>query len=301
MPENPSLQTTTLYDPRTAGPKPPFDQDAIKRPGHESDMTVKPDHGEETYVGKGRLDGRRALITGGDSGIGRAVAIAFAREGADVVISCLPEEAEDSKFTAEFVTRAGRKVLVMPGDIQKENHCQQLIDRTVKELGGIDILVNNAAFQVTHDSLEEFTTEEFDRTFKTNIYATFWLSRAALKVMKPGSAIINTTSIQAFVPSPNLLSYSPTKAAIANFTKGLSHSAMQRGIRVNAVAPGPVWTPLIPSTMPEEKTKEFGKTTSFERPAQPVELAPLFVFLASNEARFVTGEIYGATGGITPL
>jgi len=296
-----TLQETKLNDPKTAQPKPPFDQDAIQHPGHEAEMTVKPDHGEESYVGKGRLEGRCALITGGDSGIGRAVALAFAREGASVAISFLPEEAQDAAETEKWIKQAGQKALLLPGDIQEEQHCKDMIARTVKEFGKLDILVNNAAYQVTHDSLEEFTTEEFDRTFRTNIYATFFLCRAALPVMQPGSAIVNTTSIQAFVPSPNLLSYSPTKAAIANFTKGLSQTAMEKGIRVNAVAPGPVWTPLIPATMPEEKVKEFGKTTVYERPAQPVELAPLFVFLASNEARYVTGEVYGATGGKTPL
>ena len=270
-------------------------------PGHEADMAVKPDHGETSYVGSGRLKGRCALVTGGDSGIGRAVALAFAREGAQVAISCLPEEAEDAAETERLITEAGVQALVLPGDIQKEQHCQELIEETVAAFGSLDILVNNAAFQVTHDSIEEFTAEEFDRTFRTNVYATFFLCRAAYKVMKPGSAIINTTSIQAFVPSPNLLSYSPTKAAIANFTKGFSQTAIKKGIRVNAVAPGPVWTPLIPATMPAEKASEFGKTTLFERPAQPVELAPLFVFLASNEARYATGEVYGATGGKTPL
>jgi len=264
-------------------------------------MALAPDHGEASYKGLGRLTGRAALITGADSGIGRAVAIAFAREGADVAISYLPEEEKDGTETAKWVRQAGRKAVQLPGDIRDEQHCKDLIDRTVKELGHLDILVNNAAFQATHDSIEEFTTEEFDRSFKTNVYAMFWLCRAAMPVLKPGSAIINTASIQAFVPSPNLLSYSPTKAAIANFTKGLSQTAMKRGIRVNAVAPGPVWTPLIPSTMPPEKVKKFGQDTSFERAAQPVELAPLFVFLASNEARFVTGEVYGATGGDTPL
>ncbi len=264
-------------------------------------MHVAADHGEESYQGLGRLTGRAALITGADSGIGRAVAIAFAREGADVVLSYLPDEEQDASETARWVRQSGRKAVQMPGDIRDEQHCKKLIERTVAELGHLDILVNNAAYQATHDSLEEFTTEEFDRSFKTNVYAMFWLCRAALPVMQPGSVIINTSSIQAFDPSPNLLSYSPTKAAIANFTKGLSKSAMKRGIRVNAVAPGPVWTPLIPSTMPAEKVKTFGQDTSYERAAQPVELAPLFVFLASNESRFATGEVYGATGGQTPL
>ena len=263
-------------------------------------MALRPDHGEESYKGSGRLEGRCALITGGDSGIGRAV-IAFAREGANVAISCLPVEAGDAEETGKWVRQAGRKALLMPGDIQQEQHCKELIERTAKEFGKLDVLVNNAAFQVTHESIEEFTAAELEQTFRTNFFATFFLCRAALPVMPEGSSIINTTSIQAFVPSPNLLTYSPTKAAIANFTKGFAQTAIEKGIRVNAVAPGPVWTPLIPSTMPPDKVAEFGKTTLFERPAQPVELAPLFVFLASNEARFVTGEVYGATGGKTPV
>ncbi len=295
------IQDPELIDPRDAGPKPPYPQDNTRRPGLEPDMAVQADHGEQSYRGSGRLNGRVALITGGDSGIGRAVAIAFAREGADLAISYLPEEEKDAAETAKWVRSAGHEPLLLPGDIRDEAHCGELVAQTVKQFGHLDILVNNAAYQATHDSLEEFTTEEFDRSFKTNVYATFWLCRAALPLMEPGSSIISTSSIQAFVPSPNLLSYSPTKAAIANFTKGLSHSAMERGVRVNAVAPGPVWTPLIPSTMPEEKVKVFGQDTTFGRAAQPVELAPLFVFLASNEARFVTGEVYGATGGQAPL
>ncbi len=296
-----SLQDSKLIDPKGAEPKPPFPKKTIELPGLESEMPLEADHGEETYRGSGRLQGRRALITGGDSGIGRAVAIAFAREGADVAISCLPEEAGDAAETERWVRQAGVKALVLPGDIQVEKHCDYLIQQTVNGFGSIDILVNNAAFQITHESIDEFTAEEFDRTFRTNVYAMFFLSRAAMRVMKPGSVILNTTSIQAFVPSPNLLSYSPTKAAIANFTKGLAQTAIAKGIRVNGVAPGPVWTPLIPSTMPADKVAEFGKTALFERPAQPVELAPLYVFLASNEARYVTGEIYGATGGKMPL
>lgn len=294
------LQNPKLADPKSAEPKPEYPQDPIAMPGLTSEMTPRPDHGEESYEGLGRLTGRKALITGGDSGIGRAVAIAFAREGADVLISYLPEEESDARETCRWVSEAGRKAIAAPGDIQHEDHCRQLVARAFDELGGLDIVVNNAAFQVTHDSLEEFTTEELDRSFRTNVYAMFWICKAALPRLKAGACIINTASIQAFDPSPNLLSYSPTKAAIVNFTKGLSQVAMERGIRVNAVAPGPVWTPLIPSTMPEEKVKQFGSNTSFERAAQPVELAPLYVFLASNEARYVTGEVYGATGGRTP-
>ena len=301
MPQYKSLQDTGLRDPKEGGPKPPYDQEKIPHPGPESEMHVKPDHGEETYRGLGRLKDRAALITGGDSGIGRAVAIAFAHEGADVAIGYLPEEQADAEACAEDIRKAGRKALLLPGDIRDEQHCVNMIGQVVKEFGKIDILLNNAAYQMTHDSIEEFTTEEFDRTYKTNVYAMFWLCKAALKEMRPGSAIINTASIQAFDPSPNLLAYASTKAAIANFTKGLAQSAMKRGVRVNAVAPGPVWTPLIPATMPAEKVKKFGEDTVFERAAQPRELAPVFVFLASNEAQFVTGEVYGATGGQTPF
>jgi NAD(P)-dependent dehydrogenase (short-subunit alcohol dehydrogenase family) len=263
-------------------------------------MRPAADHGEETYEGLGRLKDRVALITGGDSGIGRAVSLAYAREGADLLISYLPEEEGDALDTADWVKRAGRRVVTHCGDIQNEAHCHTLVDHVFDEFGRLDILVNNAAFQSTHDGIEEFTSDEFDRTFKTNVYAMFWLCKAALPRMKPGSAIINTASIQAFDPSPTLLAYAPTKAAIVSFTKALSQSAMKKGVRVNAVAPGPVWTPLIPSTLPEKSVKKFGADTQFERAAQPVEIAPVYVFLASNEARYVTGEVYGVTGGKSP-
>lgn len=294
------IQDTALADPRAAEPKPPYDQEKIPHPGTEDQMPLRPDHGEETYRGLGRLKGRAALITGADSGIGMAVAIAFAREGADVAFCYLPEEEKDAAETAKWIEDAGQRALKVPGDIRDENFCTGLVERVHSEFGKLDILVNNAAYQSTHDNIEEFTTEEFDRAFRTNVYGMFWLSRAAVPKMAAGSCIVNTASIQAFDPSPNLLAYAPTKAAIVGFTKALSQSAMKRGIRVNAVAPGPVWTPLIPATMPAEKVKKFGQDTSFERAAQPVELAPLFVFLASNEARFVTGEVYGATGGQSP-
>jgi len=264
-------------------------------------MSQKPDHGEESYRGLGRLTGRTALITGADSGIGRAVAIAFAREGADVLVSHLPQEERDGVETARWVEEAGRRVVRVPGDLCDEGYCTGLIDRAFAEFGRLDILVNNAAFQRTYESIADITTADFDATFRTNVYAMFWLCRAALPRMEAGGAIINTASIQAFDPSPGLLAYAATKGAIVNFTKGLSQLAMKQGVRVNAVAPGPVWTPLIPSTMKAEKVHQFGKDTAFGRPAQPVELAPLFVFLASNEARFVTGEVYGATGGQTPF
>lgn len=294
------IQDPTVKDPKQEHAKPDFDQSKIEYPGHESQMNEPVDHGEQSYLGLGRLQDRAAMITGGDSGIGRAVAIAYAREGADVMINYLPEEQKDADETMRWVRESGRRGIAVPGDIRDERLCNELVDRAFQEFGKLDILVNNAAFQSSHDNIEEFTTEEFDRAFKTNVYGMFWLCRAAMPRMKPGSAVINTASIQAYDASPNLLPYASTKAAIVNFTKALSKSSMQRSIRVNAVAPGPVWTPLIPATMPEQKVKSFGKDTSFERPAQPVELAPLFVFLASNEARYVTGEVYGATGGQTP-
>ena len=300
MSKSASPQSSAPADPKKQGPQPEYPQESIDVPGSIHEMTPKADHGEESYRGLGRLTDRVALITGGDSGIGRAVAIAYAREGADVILSYLPEEERDGADTRAWVEKAGRRAVTMPGDIRDEAQCNALVDRAFAEFGRLDILVNNAAFQMTHDSIEEFSTEEFDRTFKTNVYAMFWLCRAALPRMQAGGVIINTASIQGYDPSPNLLAYAPTKAAIINFSKALSQMAMQKGVRVNAVAPGPVWTPLIPSTMPGERVKKFGQDTSFERAAQPVEIAPVFVFLASNESRFVTGEVYGVTGGKTP-
>jgi len=290
-----------VEDPRHQGPRPEFPQSQTDTPGTEAELDPPADHGEQSYQGHGRLADRVALITGGDSGIGRAVAIAFAREGADVAITYLPEEEEDAQETRQWIEDAGRRALTVPGDLRDEQHCKDLVKRAHETFGRLDLLVNNAAFQMTRDSIEEISTEEFDRTFRTNVYAMFWMCRAALPLMQPGSAIINTASIQAYDPSPTLLPYAATKAAIVNFSKGLSKMAMQRGIRVNAVAPGPVWTPLIPSTMPEEHAKSFGKNTPFERPAQPAELAPLYVFLASQESSYVTGEVYGATGGKSPF
>ncbi|MCA1586811.1 MAG: SDR family oxidoreductase [Acidobacteria bacterium] len=298
---NPSSpQDSRPVDPKEQGAQPEYPQRSIDPPGSLAEMTPQADHGEESYWGVGRLTDRVALITGGDSGIGRAVAIAFAREGADVVLSYLPEEERDAQDTRRWVEQAERKAITIAGDITDERHSTGLVERTLAEFGRLDIVVNNAAFQRTRTRIEELSTEEWDRTFKTNVYAMFWLCRAALPRMNPGSTIINTASIQAFDPSSNLLAYAATKAAIVNFTKALSQMAMERGVRVNAVAPGPVWTPLIPSTMPEEKVRTFGQDTSFERAAQPVEIAPVFVFLALNEARFVTGEVYGVTGGQSP-
>jgi len=296
-----TLQDPQPVDPRTQGPRPEYPQPALEPPGLDADMTPRADHGERSYRGLARLTDYVALITGGDSGIGRAVAIAYAREGAHVAVSYLPEEEADAQETGRWVEQAGRRVLMLPGDIQDERHCGSLVERVFDEFGRLDTLVNNAAYQRTYQTIEDVPTEEFDRTFRTNVYATFWLCRAALPRMKPGSTIINTASIQSYDPSAHLLAYAPTKAAIVSFTKALSPMAMKNGVRVNAVAPGPVWTPLIPSTMPEEKVKNFGGDTQFGRAAQPVEIAPLFVFLASNESRFVTGEVYGATGGQTPF
>jgi NAD(P)-dependent dehydrogenase (short-subunit alcohol dehydrogenase family) len=293
MPE----QTMTETDPRERHRKPPFDEPKQAPPGREADMENKPDHGEESYRGLDRLRGRTALITGGDSGIGRAVAIAYAREGADVAISYLPEEEEDATEAARWVEQAGRKALKIPGDIRDEQHCHALVERTVEELGALDILVNNAAFQMTHKKLEEFSSEEWDRTFQTNIYAMFYLAKAAVPRMKPGSSIVNTTSVQAYQPSQQLLAYAATKGAIVTFTKALSQLVMEQGVRVNAVAPGPVWTPLISSTMPEEKVKSFGEKHAIGRPAQPAELAHAYVYLASDESSYVTGSVMDLTGG----
>lgn len=295
---------TQEQDPQKKGPGSPEAEGAPQPPlsgsGSETEMRLKPDHGEDSYKGSNKLEGKAALITGADSGIGRAVALAFAREGADVLIAYHTSD-EDAQASAQAVEAAGRRAVLVKGDNREEEHCVALIERAFAEFGKLDILVNNAAFQSTHENFEDWTTEEFDRTYKTNIYAMFWLCRAAVPRMKPGSAIINTASIQAFTPSPNLVPYASTKAAIVNFTKGLAQLIGEKGIRVNAVAPGPVWTPLIPATMPEEKVQQFGADTAFKRPAQPAELAPLYVFLASDEASYVTGETYGATGGSTPL
>ncbi|SCF12834.1 hypothetical protein GA0074695_3666 [Micromonospora viridifaciens] len=268
-------------------------------PGSEQRMGPKPDHGEESYRGSDRLTGKRAVITGGDSGIGRAVAIAYAREGADVLISYLGEQEEaDARDTVRLIEQAGRKGVAVRTDLTDESHCRQLIDRALADLGGIDILVNNAAFQMAQDKgLAGITTEQFDRVFKTNVYAMFWLCKLAVPHLPEGSVIINTSSIQAFNPSPQLLDYATTKAAIANFTKALALDLADQGIRVNAVAPGPVWTPLIPATMPPEKVQQFGTDVPLGRPGQPAELAPAYVFFASQESSYVTGEILGVTGG----
>ena len=266
----------------------------------ESDMRPLADHGEESYRGHGRLKGRRALITGGDSGIGRAVALAFAREGADIAVSYL-NELSDAKETERLVTESGQRCLLLPGDIAARGHGHDLVRAAMGEFGGIDLLVNNAAYQRTYKNFEDIPPDEFEMTFRVNIFAMFELCQAALPHMPPGSSIINLASIQSFDPSEQLLPYAATKAAIASFTNSLAAHAMKHGVRVNAVAPGPVWTPLIPSTMNEAKVRNFGGNTAFKRPAQPAEIAPVFVFLASAEASFVTGEVYGITGGRTPI
>jgi hypothetical protein len=261
-------------------------------------MGPQPDHGEKSYQGHRRLADRKAVITGGDSGIGRAVALAFAREGADVLLSYLDEEQEDAEQTAELVREAGREVVLVPGDLRDEAHCTTVVDRAAAVFGRIDVLVNNAAYQMSQDDgLLGITTEQFDRVFKTNIYAMFWLCKAAVPHMRPGSSIINTSSIQASQPSPELLDYAATKGAIVTFTKALSADLVGKGIRVNSVAPGPVWTPLIPATMPAEKVDSFGAQTPMGRAAQPAELAPPYVFFASQESSYVTGEVLGVTGG----
>jgi NAD(P)-dependent dehydrogenase (short-subunit alcohol dehydrogenase family) len=270
-----------------------------QHPGSGEAMDPQPDHGEETYRGSGKLRDRRAVITGGDSGIGRAVAIAFAREGADLVLSYLPEEQDDAERTAALVRQAGRKVELVPGDIRDERHCTHIIETAVSALGGIDVLVNNAAYQMTQqDGLLGITTEQFDRVMKTNLYAMFWLCKAAVPHMPKGSAIINTSSIQAVQPSPELMDYAITKAGIVNFTKALAQDLADKGIRVNSVAPGPIWTPLIPATMPAEKVDSFGEQTPMGRAGQPAELAPSYVFFASQESSYTTGEVLGVTGGL---
>lgn len=267
-----------------------------KPPGMTADMTPVPDHGEDTYKGSGKLQNKVALITGADSGIGKAVAIAFAREGADIVLSYLNEH-DDAEDTAEWVGKAGRKALMMPGDICDEVHCEDLIRKTLEEFGRIDIIVNNAAFQRTYETIEDISSSEWDQTFKTNIYAPFYICKAASPHLRKGATIINTTSIQSQEPSAPLLAYASTKGAILNFTAGLASMLANKGIRVNAVAPGPVWTPLIPSTMPPEKVESFGKDTPLGRPAQPAELAGAYVLLASEESSYMTGAVIPVTGG----
>jgi NAD(P)-dependent dehydrogenase (short-subunit alcohol dehydrogenase family) len=268
-------------------------------PGSETELEPKADHGEHSYRGTGKLTDKVAIITGGDSGIGRAVAIAYAREGADVVISYLNEH-DDAEETARHITEAGRRCVLIPGDVAKPQHCRDIVRKTVDEFGRVDILVNNAAYQMSHEKLEETTDEEWVHTFNVNMHAQFFLTKAALPHLKRGSAIVNTSSVTADKASPHLVAYAASKGAIANFTAALGQLLAEKGIRVNCVAPGPIWTPLIPSTFPPEKIKEFGKNVPMKRPGQPKEVAPVFVFLASDDASYVTGALYPVTGG-TPM
>jgi NAD(P)-dependent dehydrogenase (short-subunit alcohol dehydrogenase family) len=282
--------------PASSRMAPPQSEQRQSPPGTTAGMMPRPDHGEHSYKGSDRLAGKVAIITGADSGIGRAVAIAFAREGANVLISYLSEH-EDAKETQRWVERAGRRAILAPGDVSDESYCQTLVERAVHEFGKLDILVNNAAMQRTHETIEEISSEEWDKTFRTNIYSVFYLSKAALRHMQPGAAIVNTTSINAKNPSPDLLAYATTKGAIANFTAGLAQLVAEKGIRVNCVAPGPIWTPLIPSTMPADHVASFGKNTPLGRAGQPAELAPAYVLLASDEASYMTGALIPVTGG----
>jgi NAD(P)-dependent dehydrogenase (short-subunit alcohol dehydrogenase family) len=295
---HPSTDSTRQReDPREAGPQPPYEAQAQELPGSDAEMRPKADHGEDSYIGSGRLAGLVALITGGDSGIGRAVALAYAREGADVVVSYLSED-DDARETCRLVEAEGRRAIAIAGDIGDERHCEQLVERTVSELGRVDILVNNAARQNRFESLEEVTTDEWRQTFATNIDAMFYLSRAALPHMESGASIINSSSVQAFTPSASLVPYATTKGAIITFTKALAKSVAGRGVRVNAVCPGPVWTPLIPATTPAEEVASFGEQSAFGRPAQPAELAGVYVFLASPAASYVSGAAYGVHGAM---
>jgi NAD(P)-dependent dehydrogenase (short-subunit alcohol dehydrogenase family) len=287
-----------LEDPTTKYPRPPFIHQNQPWPALASKMDPRPDHGETSYKGSGRLAGRKALITGGDSGMGRAAAIAYAREGADVAINYLPQEEPDAKEVIDLIKKAGRKAVAIPGDIREEGFCKKLVDTAAKELGGLDILISNAARQQSNPSINDITTEQFDWTIKTNIYAPFWIIKAALPYLKPGSAIIGTTSVQATDPSPDLYDYAQTKAATTNFVKSLAKQLGPKGIRVNGVAPGPIWTPLqMGGGSTPEKLREFGKETPLGRPGQPAELASIYVQLAANDASYSTGQIYGAAGG----
>jgi len=293
-----NTKTPDLTDPRTKYPKPPFKSQSQPFPGVASKMTPVPDHGEKSYVGSGRLAGRKALITEGDSGIGRAAAIAYAREGADVAINYLPAEEEDAQQVIDLMKKEGRKAIAIPGDIRNEEFCKKLVDQAVKQLGGLDILVNNAGHQKSNESILDISTEDFDWTIKTNIYAPFWITKAALPHMKPGSSIIGLSSVQAYDPSADLYDYAQTKAATTNYVKSLAKQLGPKGIRVNGVAPGPVWTPLqVSGGQTQENLVKFGGDTPLGRPGQPAELASIFVQLAANDASFATGQIYGAAGG----
>ena len=285
-------------DPRQRHPQPDGGGEQQVHPGRTEEMVDKPDHGEESYRGTGRLVGKRALITGADSGIGRAVAIAYAREGADVVLSYLEEESDDARETARWVEQAGRRAVLCSGDITQETACDRLITVALAELGGVDVLVNNAAYQMVQEGgIVDITSEQFDRVMKTNLYAMFWLCRGVVPHLKPGSSIINTASIQGVQPSPALLDYATTKAGIINFTRALGQELAEQGIRVNAVAPGPIWTPLIPATMPPERVASHGTSAPLGRAGQPAEVAHAYVFFASDQASYITAETLGVTGG----
>ncbi|KQV14788.1 MULTISPECIES: SDR family oxidoreductase [unclassified Kitasatospora] len=288
----------TAQDPVGQYPRPDFAEQSQPYPGRSERMDPEPDYGEASYRGTGRLRDRVALITGGDSGIGRAVALAYAREGADLLFCHLAAEEEDAAETVRLVREAGRRAVKVAGDVREEGFCAELVGRTVDELGGLDVLVNNAAYQMAQEEgLAAISTDQFDRVMKTNVYAMFWLCQAALPHLRPGSSIINTASVQAYQPGSHLLDYAASKGAIVTFTQGLAQQLAPDGIRVNAVAPGPVWTPLIPATMPPDRVAAFGRQSPLGRPAQPAEMAPLYVFLASQEASYITGEIVNATGG----
>lgn len=287
-----------MQDPRSKYPKPPFEAQTQPWPGLARDMKPKPDHGEESYKGSGRLAGRKALITGGDSGMGRAAAIAYAREGADVAINYYPSEEPDASEVIQLIRDAGRTGVALPGDLREEAFCRKLVADAVQQLGGLDIVVCNAGRQQAKPSILDITSEDFDATMKTDIYAPFWIIKSALPHLKAGSCIIGTTSEQAYDPSPELYDYAQTKAATMNYVKSLAKQLGSKGIRVNGVAPGPIWTPLqISGGASEEKYKKFGSTTALERPGQPVELASIYVQLAADDASFATGNIYGSGGG----
>jgi NAD(P)-dependent dehydrogenase (short-subunit alcohol dehydrogenase family) len=292
------MANSVLDDPTKKYPKPPYKRQSQPWPGLACKMEPRPDHGETSYKGSGRLKGRRALITGGDSGMGRAAAIAFAREGADVAINYFPTEEPDAREVVELIKAEGRMALAIPGDIREEKFCKELVERAVQGLGGLDILVSNAARQQARESIADVSSEDFDATMKTNIYAPFWIIKAALPHLKPGSAIIGTASEQAYDPSPELYDYAQTKAATMNYVKSLAKQLGPKGIRVNAVAPGPIWTPLqVAGGASMEKLEQFGSQTPLGRPGQPAELGSIYVQLAASDASYATGQVYGAAGG----
>jgi len=298
MAKDPAASRLRMQDPRKQFPRPPFPKQPQAAPGLAAKMKPRPDHGETSYQGHGRLEGRKALITGGDSGIGRAAAIAFAREGADVAIVYLPSEEADAREVIALIEAEGRKAVGIMGDIKEQAFCKDLVKTAVKALGGLDILVNNAGKQVSQPGIGDITPEQFDATLKTNLYAMFWITQAATPHLKAGAAVINTASVQAYEPSESLLDYATTKAGIVAFSKALSKQLIEKGVRVNAVAPGPFWTVLQPSGgQTQEKVQHFGEHSALGRPGQPVEIAPVYVLLASQEASFITGEVYGVTGG----